>query len=320
MSIKTNLTGQQEQRVRNRQQQKMEQSRGLVLAVHNKMVDVCTLRDNSFKKCYLRSNLGQLVIGDSVIWEEDESTSTSVVVAVQKRKVELKRPVHGTNRVLVANFDRLMIMLAPQPKPSVELLDSLLAISEILNTSVTVLVNKVDLTSARNGIVDELLKPYRDFDYPLLEISALKQKGLDAVKSILDNGISVLAGQSGVGKSTLINVICPNQHAVTGHLNADGHGSHTTTTAQLYPVPHGGWLADLPGVRSFGINNLSTDELATGFREFQPYFGQCQFNNCRHNNEPNCAVKQAVLEGSIHNRRYKQYRLFLNQLTLDSGR
>ena len=165
---------------------------------------------------------------------------------------------------------------------------------------------------------------YSDLGYPVLHTSTVSSDGLDALRAALQNKINVISGPSGVGKSTLLNAIQPEWGLRTGEISeATQKGKHTTTHAELMPLPFGGYVADTPGLREFGIWDLSADDLSGFFVEMRPYLENCRFPNCTHDHEPDCAVKDAVEDGEITEGRYISYLNILHSLRLglqDKGR
>ncbi|NOR69851.1 MAG: ribosome small subunit-dependent GTPase A, partial [Methylomarinum sp.] len=156
-------------------------------------------------------------------------------------------------------------------------------------------------------IVEEL-QQYQDLGYTMHKVSAAENIGIGELKAALNNQISILAGQSGVGKSSLTNALIPDKQLKTNTVSEiTKHGRHTTTAATLYHLPEGGDLIDSPGVAIFGLADLTEQQLAWGYREFQPLIEQCRFNNCRHVNDKGCAVRSAAENGEIPRQRYQRY-------------
>jgi ribosome biogenesis GTPase len=210
---------------------------------------------------------------------------------------------------LAANLTQLVVILAPSPKPSGFLLDQYLVAAEIMGVKAAVVCNKMDLLAAsERSVFVRRFAPYRSIGYPVLPISLRGDIDLGDLNGQLEGEISILVGQSGVGKSSLIKVLLPDQEIQIGRLSkATGLGRHTTVTATSYRLPAGGCLLDSPGVRSFRLGAICTDDLQRGFRELAPLVGHCRFANCRHRREPGCAVKQAVREGLIDPERMNSF-------------
>lgn len=267
-------------------------------------------------RCHLRANLEGLVTGDAVIWRE-ASDGSGVVVARGERISVLERPdLHGQLRPVAANIDQILIVVAVEPEPHPGLIDRYLVAAENTGIPPALVLNKSDLLPAEGGELREMLARYGDLGYPLIEASARGDNGLDALHAQLTDRTSVFVGQSGVGKSSLIDKLLPDETLRIGALSADTRkGKHTTTTARLYPLPEGGVagrpregdLIDSPGIREFGLWHLDERELADGFIEFRPYIGRCRFRDCRHRQEPGCALLDAVERGEIHPQRFASF-------------
>ncbi len=234
---------------------------------------------------------------------------SGVVTAVLERESVLARPDYsGRERPLAANITQLVIVLAPEPEPSEYLLDQYLVTAETIEVSALIAINKSDLLTGPNADSFDLLSAmYERVGYPVIKISAKREHGLDPLSDYLQGETSILVGQSGVGKSSLINVLLPDQDVQVGRLSLAGLGRHTTSTTICYDLPQGGWLIDSPGVRSFRLLELTQQQLESGFREFRPFLGQCQFRDCSHNKEPGCAIKAAVERGEIELQRLDNF-------------
>ncbi len=251
--------------------------------------------------CLSRANVGEPVCGDRVIWQPT-GTDEGVVLALLPRRTVLARPDYaGRSKPLAANITRMVVVLAPRPEPSGFLLDQYQVAAELSGVAALIALNKSDLLdgSGRAAFV-ERLAPYVAVGYPVIAVSAKREHGLDPLIEQLRGETAILVGQSGVGKSSLVNSLIPDQDAQVGRLSkATGLGRHTTSTATLYELPTGGQLIDSPGVRSFRIGHVDRGELERGFREFRPYLGHCAFRNCAHENEPHCALLAAAAAGEI---------------------
>ncbi len=260
-------------------------------------------------RCLLRQNMPSLVCGDRVIWQQ-ASTGNGVVVAMEPRKTLLERPnADGHLKPVAANIDQILVVAAPLPALDLGLIDRYLVAAELTGIPPVLLINKTDLLD--DELLDymrERVAVYSEIGYPVLFVSACQEQGLAALKEQLKDRTSIFVGQSGVGKSSLINALLPGQDIRVGELSdASGLGKHTTTTTVLYHFPEGGELIDSPGVRAFGLEHATRNQIADGFVEFRPYLGQCKFNDCRHQVEPGCAIRAAIEKGTIRPERFKSY-------------
>ncbi len=291
---------------------------GLVLSHFGTQIDVEALegpRRGQVQRCHIRSNLGQIVTGDRVIWRD--GPEIGVVVATKPRHSLLSRPnAHGELKPVASNIDYVVVTLAPEPTPFANLIDRYLVAAEALELEPVILLNKTDLLSSSNRpALDTLLARYESLGYRVLQASTHTAHGLDELKSVLNQHVSVFVGQSGVGKSSLINALLPGVDIRVGALSeASLKGTHTTTTARLYHFPEGGDLIDSPGIREFGLWHIDKDTLLSGFREFRPYLGHCRFRDCQHEQEPGCALRDAFEAGAISTARMQSYRTILATL------
>ena len=275
--------------------------------------------DNEPVRCHLRANLDGLVTGDRVIWRAGQEGS-GVVVAREERDSVLKRPdARGLLKPVAANIDQLLIVFAVEPAPHANLIDRYLVAAEATGIAPVLVLNKTDLLPEDGGELGKLLERYRDLGYPVVRTTTATETGLDDLRSQLEGRTSVFVGQSGVGKSSLIDLLLPDETLRIGALSEDSRkGTHTTTTARLYTMSRAevadGDLIDSPGIREFGLVHLNEQEVTDGFIEFHDYIGYCRFRDCRHRNEPGCALLAAVEAGKIHPARFASYRRILDSL------
>jgi ribosome biogenesis GTPase len=259
----------------------------------------------------------RVVCGDEVRWQPTGDAGEGVVLAHLPRRTELTRPNRrGRAEVLAANLDLLAVVVAPEPPVDPFVTDRYLAAAEAMGCAAVVVSNKCDLDGPAPPALDE----YAGIGYPVIAVSALDGAGTEELAGALAGHCSILVGQSGVGKSSLLNALVPGSEAVTGSLSgATGEGRHTTSATVLHELPGGGELIDSPGVRDFAPA-LDDPALAVrGFREIAAAAPHCRFADCRHLKEPGCAVKAGVEAGAISHRRYESYRR-LRRLTEDLGK
>lgn len=267
------------------------------------------------KRCHLRANLGSLVTGDRVIWRDREPMG--VVVARLDRSSELCRPdPYGDLKTVAANIDQIFIVVAPYPEPHANLIDRYLVAAETQKIRPIILLNKMDRVGECNQQqIEELISPYEALGYEVLRTSIDDAQSLNVLRNCLLNLTCVFVGQSGVGKSSLINAMLPDVNTRVGELSAlTQKGRHTTTTAYLFHFPQGGHLIDSPGIREFGLWHMNRDQLLNGFIEFRPFIGHCRFRDCKHNQEPGCVIQNAIQQGYISQQRVVSFEHILATL------
>ncbi len=288
---------------------------GLITAHYGTQVMVEAAQGES-QRCHLRANLEGLVTGDRVVWCPGDPTG--VVVAQLERHSELRRPdPHGALKPVAANIDQILIVVAPYPEPHANLIDRYLVAAENVQIRPVLLLNKTDLLNEDPALeqgIAKLLEPYASLGYQLLHTST-KAGGMAQLHAALSDRISVFVGQSGVGKSSLVNALLPEAGLRVGALSETTlKGTHTTTTAQLFHLPSGGTLIDSPGIREFGLWHMDKEQVEAGFVEFRPHLGRCKFRDCQHQQEPDCAILQAAEDGSISAARLESYRRIIGSL------
>jgi len=259
------------------------------------------------------------VCGDRVEAEPIADEPDWLITAICDRRNQLTRPnLRGKVEVLAANIDRLLVMAAPSPEPDWSIVDRYLCAAELIHANAAVVFNKSDLHESES--FDAALEDYLRIGYPTVRCSAKSGKNIEAVAALLHDGVSIIVGQSGVGKSSLINrLLQDEQQRVAAVSGKSGEGRHTTVNSAMLPLPGGGAVIDSPGVRDYAPA-LQPGEVVAGYREIAAAGQYCRFANCRHLREPGCAVKEAVDQGTISQRRYDSYRHLLALTTkLTSG-
>lgn len=308
---KRKITYQQQRRVAIKQAKILTtpELSGLVIAHHGQKVEVES-DDGSIIICNKRQHLGPIVPGDKIKWQSDPIGNTGVVNAVIERKNILTRPdSRGGLHAVAANVDQMFIIVAPSPAPSQTTIDRYLIAAENQNIIPVIVLNKEDLLlDTPLSDVLELLNIYRAIGIEVLVVSAKKAFNLIALHEMLRNKTCVFVGQSGVGKSSLIETFLPDANIKVGALSSLQQGKHTTTNARLYHIPNlNGSIIDSPGMREFPLWQLELATLAYGFVEFRPYLQDCKFRNCTHMHEAHCGLMNAVENGKISPMRLNSY-------------
>ena len=285
----------------------MTERLGRVIAVYGRRYRVAV--DGRELDCVTRGKKGGVACNDRVAVRET-GTDSGVIERVLPRDNLLWRSDEHRAKLLAANVDQVLVVTAAIPTPRAQLLDRSLVAAEAAGIRALIIVNKSDLpeTAAYN----QRLSPYRELGYPLIPISA--RMDVSPLKPWLADRVSVLVGASGVGKSTLVNALVPQAQAATAETSeALDAGRHTTTHTQLYRLPGGGELIDSPGMQEFGLRHLRLDEIQAAFPEYRRLAGQCRFHDCRHLQEPGCAVRAAVESGEIMRERWWVYQDILRE-------
>jgi ribosome biogenesis GTPase len=257
--------------------------------------------------CQTLRRLETVTVGDKVLFSQVNAEQGRIEEILPRRSL-LMRPSRGAKiRPVAANIDKIYVVFAPEPYCDFLLIDQYLAICENSDIDAVLVFNKIDLPPS--DYIEQELQTYQNLGYPLFRVSAMQLQGLVELKQALKNQVSIFTGQSGVGKSSLTNALIPDKAVRTNTVSAiTKHGRHTTTAATLYHLPEGGDLIDSPGVAIFGLADLTEQQLATGYKEFQPLLGQCQFNNCRHVKDKGCAIRDAAEQGrGVSFSRYQRF-------------
>ncbi len=267
-----------------------------------------------------------IAVGDEVEIElESEIEQTAVITQIYDRKNYIARttPHHGWQRHIVAsNLDQLLLFATlKEPRTSQGFIDRFLVAAEAFYVPPIIVFNKADVYRKKEmHQFEERKKIYESIGYSVLLTSMETGEGIDDVKNILKDKTTLIGGHSGVGKSTFINIIVPELMLRTKDVSGwSGKGMHTTTFAEMFDLPFGGRIIDTPGLREFGLTDISKQELSHYFPEMRERLKDCQFNNCIHINEPGCAIKKAVKEGEIAVERYISYCNILESIEDDKN-
>lgn len=254
-----------------------------------------------------------LAVGDVVDFEMEPDQGTGVITNLHQRKNYIIRKSINLSKqaqIIAANLDQaLLIVTLASPRTSLGFIDRFLVTAEAYDIPAVLIFNKLDLFSDEGlEILADYKAIYENIGYPCYEVSALKGANIDKVQALLKDKVTLFSGHSGVGKSTLINALLPQLELRTGEVSEwSDKGMHTTTFAEMFELPQGGSIIDTPGIRELGIIDIEQHELGRYFPEMRALMHQCRFNNCRHINEPGCAVLQALENGEIELSRYESY-------------
>jgi ribosome biogenesis GTPase len=262
-----------------------------------------------------------IAVGDEVVFEmEDEAENRTIITELIPRRNYVNRISPANRRqhhIIASNLDQsLLIATIKDPRTSVGFIDRFLVTCEAFHIPAIVVFNKSDLHEAyETALYEDRKAMYEKVGYKVLLTSVEEKEGLEELKEVLYGKTTLISGHSGVGKSSLINAILEGANIRTMEVSDwSGKGMHTTTFAEMHDMPEGGKIIDTPGMREFAIADISKDELSHYFPEMKLQLNDCQFNNCMHINEPGCAIKQAVVDGEIHEERYVSYCTILDSI------
>ena len=319
---KRKLSKQQQRRIASQQENKIQDDKlqldesstqtARVISHHGRQLYAET--ENFEKiKCKIRQNLGDIACGDYVLLQQALNAtgeSQNVVIAVKERtNLLVKTGFAGAVKPVAANIGQLVIVTALLPKPNPYLIDRYLTSAENLPAKALIIINKIDLLDDETKIVaNELTKLYESIGYHVICTSIKQDIGIDELSQALSNTTSILVGLSGVGKSSLVKAILPKEEIKIGETSkSTGEGKHTTTVSALYHLKDNGIIIDSPGVRDFTPINKTQEEITHGFIDVRKFNGACKFANCSHQNEPGCAMKEAVKNGDLNPQRFNNY-------------
>jgi len=276
---------------------------------------------NTFVNCRIRGKFrikgikstNPVTVGDIVDYKLEDNSENGIITKIHDRKnyiirksVNLSKQTH----IIAANIDQVFLLVTlKEPQTFTSFIDRFLATAEAYSIPAILIFNKIDIYNDDELEEKEILESvYQKIGYKCLDISAQENINIDALKKLMEDKVSMFSGHSGVGKSTLINLIAPDLNLKTTEISLQHkQGQHTTTFAEMFSLPFGGTIIDTPGIKGFGVVDFSTDEIGDYFPEIFAQKHQCKFNNCLHTNEPKCAVKEAVEKEEIAFSRYRSY-------------
>jgi ribosome biogenesis GTPase len=290
----------------------MDSQQATVIATYSRRMGL-KLNEGARVDARIKGKKLRAVCGDRVMAEPIKNEADWLITGIVARRNELTRPnMRGKTEVLAANLDAIVVVAGVSPLADWYIVDRYLCAAELMGVNAIVVFNKIDLLRGEDIEIAELAE-YRDIGLPVLECSAVDRLGLDELRDTLANQCAIVVGQSGVGKSSLINeLVAASKQRTASVSSKTGEGRHTTVNSVMLPLANGGALIDSPGVRDYAPVLSDASEAAQGFREIAAAAQLCRFANCRHLREPGCAVKAAVESGDISYRRYDSFKRVIN--------
>lgn len=298
------------------------EQQGTIISRFGQHADVET-DSGHLARCNIRRNIKSLVTGDKVIVrlaltsESGASRIEGIVEAVHPRHSQLSRPdLYDGVKIIASNIDQILIVTSTQPAFTTQIIDRYLVAAEDTGIEPVIILNKVDLITPEEAPeIDAALERYKSIGYRVYRVSSKTGEGVEQLHALMNDKVNVFVGQSGVGKSSMINAMMPDAELITGDISENsGLGQHTTTTAKLLHIATGGDLIDSPGVREFALWHLPADRVGWCFVEFRDYLGTCKFRDCKHLNDPGCSITEAFKAGEITEDRYNNYHRIIASL------
>jgi ribosome biogenesis GTPase len=294
--------------------------KGLVLKSTGSRYRVLT-EEGRIIECFIKGKLrinelqttNPVAVGDNVLFSYDVNKDIGGIEKIMERKNYILRKASNLSKqaqIIAANIDQLFLMITIiLPSTPVEFIDRFLATAEAYRVPARIIINKTDLyTAGEMEKMEELIEVYTSIGYDCIRLSLRTGENVSYVSSLMKNKISLISGNSGVGKSTLLNTLDPSLNLKTEEIsNYHKQGKHITTYPEMHPMPFGGYVIDTPGIRGFGIIDMQRNEIYHFFPEIFRISEKCRFYNCLHLDEPGCAVRAAVENGEIHLLRYRSY-------------
>jgi ribosome biogenesis GTPase len=254
-----------------------------------------------------------VAVGDQIEFEIEPNSDNGVIYKLRDRRNYIIRKSINLSKqaqIIAANLDQaFLVVTLASPRTSLGFIDRFLVTAEAYSIPAVLIFNKLDLFNEDGlAVLDEYKSIYEHIGYPCYTVSALEGTNIPVIEGLLKDKTTLFSGHSGVGKSSLINALLPGRSIKTGEISeSSDKGQHTTTFAEMHTLPFGGYLIDTPGIRELGIYDIRPEELGHYFVEMRERLNQCRFNNCRHINEPGCAIMKAVENGEIEISRYESY-------------